>query len=94
MTNPEGANPEAANPEGANPGGATPQAQFAVIGGSGFYALEELGTVESWRPETPYGSPSDAIVIGSVGAKRVAFLPRHGVGHVLLPHEIPGRANI
>ena len=73
---------------------ASPRARFAVIGGSGFYALEALGAMERWRPETPYGPTSDAIVIGSVGTKRVAFLPRHGVGHVLLPHEIPGRANM
>lgn len=71
----------------------------AVIGGSGFYQMEGLLEVEEVRPDTPYGPPSDAITIGSLnlpGAdpQRVAFLPRHGVGHRLLPSEVPSRANI
>ena len=71
-----------------------PIAQLAVIGGSGFYKMPGLSEVERWRPTTPFGDTSDEIVIGSLHGKRVAFLPRHGVGHRLMPHEIPVRANI
>lgn len=71
-----------------------PTALLAVIGGSGFYQMPGLEDVEHWRPETPFGPTSDEIVIGSLHGKRVAFLPRHGVGHRLMPHEIPVRANI
>lgn len=77
---------------------AYPEAMLAVIGGSGFYQMPGLESLETWRPETPFGATSDEIVIGSLagveGERRVAFLPRHGRGHVLLPHEIPVRANI
>ena len=77
---------------------AFPEASLAVIGGSGFYQMPGLDGLEMWRPETPFGATSDEIVIGSLagpaGERRVAFLPRHGRGHVLLPHEIPVRANI
>ncbi len=71
-----------------------PTAQLAVIGGSGFYKMPDLTDVESWSPTTPFGDTSDEIIIGSLHGKRVAFLPRHGVGHRLMPHEIPVRANI
>ena len=71
-----------------------PTAQLAVIGGSGFYKMPGLTDVESWSPTTPFGDTSDEIIIGSVHGKRVAFLPRHGVGHRLMPHEIPVQANI
>lgn len=71
-----------------------PTALLAVIGGSGFYKMPGLEDVERWQPETPFGPTSDEIVIGSLHGKRVAFLPRHGVGHRLMPHEIPVRANI
>lgn len=71
-----------------------PRAQLAVIGGSGFYDMAELRDRECWAPQTPFGPTSDAIVIGTLRGKRAAFLPRHGVGHVLLPQEIPVRANI
>ena len=71
-----------------------PTAQLAVIGGSGFYKMPGLTDVESWSPTTPFGDTSDDIVLGSLHGKRVAFLPRHGVGHRLMPHEIPVRANI
>ena len=73
---------------------AEPTAQLAVIGGSGFYRMPGLSDVERWRPTTPFGDPSDEIVIGTVHDRRIAFLPRHGVGHRLMPHEIPVRANI
>ncbi len=71
-----------------------PTAQLAVIGGSGFYKMPGLTDVDTWSKTTPFGDTSDDIVIGSLHGKRVAFLPRHGVGHRLMPHEIPVRANI
>ena len=73
---------------------AQPRASLAVIGGSGFYRMPGLESLETWTPETPFGAASDELAIGSLEGRRVAFLPRHGRGHVLLPHEIPVRANI
>jgi 5'-methylthioadenosine phosphorylase len=70
------------------------QATIGLIGGSGLYAMKELENVEEVQIETPYGSPSDAYVLGTLGGQRVAFLPRHGRGHRLLPTEVPARANI
>ncbi|MGQ9572635.1 MAG: S-methyl-5'-thioadenosine phosphorylase [Dehalococcoidia bacterium] len=71
------------------------EARVAVIGGSGFYRMEGLADVEEVRIEkTPFGQPSDAIVVGTLDGVRVAFLPRHGRGHRILPSEVPGRANI
>ncbi|MCS6801848.1 MAG: S-methyl-5'-thioadenosine phosphorylase [Chloroflexota bacterium] len=70
-------------------------AEFAVIGGSGLYALEEgFIKLEEVDIDTPFGKPSDRIVIGEIAGKRVAFLPRHGVGHRISPTELPVRANI
>ena len=66
----------------------------AVIGGSGFYQMDGLADIEQLLVETPYGPPSDAITIGTLDGQRVAFLPRHGVGHRILPSELPNRANI
>ncbi len=71
-----------------------PRARIAVIGGSGFYEMEGVGGLEEVRLETPFGPPSDSIVIGTLDGERVAFLPRHGRGHRLLPAEVPSRANI
>jgi 5'-methylthioadenosine phosphorylase len=71
-----------------------PEATIGVIGGSGLYAMDGLGDVERTELSTPFGSPSDAYVLGTVGGQRVAFLPRHGVGHRLTPSEVPSRANI
>jgi 5'-methylthioadenosine phosphorylase len=70
------------------------EATLGVIGGSGFYEMEGLSDVRRVQVETPFGSTSDAIVIGLLDGTRVAFLPRHGVGHRLLPSELPVRANI
>jgi 5'-methylthioadenosine phosphorylase len=70
------------------------EASVAVIGGSGFYQMEGLGDLQELRPETPFGPTSDAIVIGTLEGQRVAFLPRHGVGHRILPGELPVKANI
>ena len=69
-------------------------AEIGVIGGSGFYALEELRDAERLEVETPFGAPSGPIVAGTLEGRRVAFIARHGEGHRLLPSEVPARANI
>lgn len=71
-----------------------PEASVAVIGGSGFYQIEGLSDIEEVYPNTPFGRPSDSIVIGTLEGRRVAFLPRHGRGHRFSPTEVPMRANI
>jgi 5'-methylthioadenosine phosphorylase len=68
--------------------------RYAIIGGSGLYQMPELEAVETRQIETPFGSTSDAITVGTLRGQRVAFLPRHGRGHVLTPSEVPYRANI
>lgn len=70
------------------------EARLAVIGGSGLYEIEGLSDIEEVRVKTPFGDPSDTIVLGSLGGARIAFLPRHGRGHRILPTELPVRANI
>ncbi len=70
------------------------RADFAVIGGSGLYQLEELTDVRRTNIPTPYGQPSDAIVTGTLDGLRVAFLPRHGAGHTITPSAVPARANL
>lgn len=67
---------------------------IGVIGGSGLYQMEGLEEVESLRLDTPFGDPSDSLVSGCLGGRRVLFLPRHGVGHRLMPHEINHKANL
>ena len=67
-------------------------AEIGVIGGSGFY--EFLDDAEEIELQTPYGPPSDPLVIGTVAGRRVAFLPRHGRDHRFPPHRIPYRANL
>jgi len=67
---------------------------IGVIGGSGLYQIEGLENLRFEKIDTPFGSPSDEYAIGTIGGKEVAFLPRHGRGHVLLPDEINFRANI
>jgi 5'-methylthioadenosine phosphorylase len=66
----------------------------AIIAGSGFYELAGLENARELRLDTPFGSPSDRIVVGRLGNDEVAFLARHGPGHRLLPSEINHRANI
>jgi 5'-methylthioadenosine phosphorylase len=66
----------------------------AIIGGSGLYKLDGLTDVQEIEVTTPFGQPSDAIITGELEGVRVAFLPRHGRGHVLSPTELPARANI
>jgi len=68
--------------------------QIGIIGGSGLYQMPELQNVRERAVETPFGSPSDAFIIGELDGVTVAFLPRHGRGHKLLPTELPFRANI
>lgn len=68
--------------------------KIGVIGGSGLYEIEDLTDIEEVRVGTPFGEPSDAITIGTLKAVRVAFLPRHGKGHRIMPTELPVRANI
>jgi 5'-methylthioadenosine phosphorylase len=69
-------------------------AQIGIIGGSGLYQMPELKDVEEVKVDTPFGSPSDAFIIGTLQQQRVAFLPRHGRGHRFTPTEVPFRANI
>jgi len=71
-----------------------PQATLGIIGGSGLYSMPGLTDTKEIRVKTPFGDPSDAIVLGTLEGKRVAFLARHGRGHRLLPGEINYRANI
>ena len=67
---------------------------IGIIGGSGLYEIEGFEEISEQTVVTPFGEPSDPIVTGRIGGRRVCFLPRHGVGHRLLPHEINHRANI
>jgi len=68
--------------------------RLAIIGGSGLYAMEGVWDVKTVRPDTPFGAPSDEITLATLNDVRIAFLPRHGRGHRLLPTEVPSRANI
>lgn len=70
------------------------EAKIGIIGGSGVYEMEALTDVEEIQIETPFGAPSDAYMVGTLEGMRVAFLPRHGRGHRLLPTELNARANI
>ncbi|HEB54580.1 MAG TPA: S-methyl-5'-thioadenosine phosphorylase [bacterium] len=67
---------------------------LGIIGGSGLYDLPGLENRELVELETPFGKPSDTVLTGTLHGVRMAFLPRHGRGHVLAPHELPFRANI
>ena len=67
---------------------------LAVIGGSGLYNFNELEDVVSLELDTPFGKPSSPITIGKLEGKPVAFLARHGIGHIFPPSEVPYRANI
>lgn len=73
---------------------AQPSARIGVIGGSGLYGMEGLTNLEELHIATPFGDPSDAIMLGKLGEVPIAFLPRHGRGHRLSPTEVPARANI
>lgn len=67
---------------------------FAVIGGSGLYAMSSLSDIQEHHLETPFGKPSSPILVGTLEGKRIAFLARHGIGHVISPTEVNYRANI
>lgn len=69
-------------------------ATIGIIGGSGLYQMDELTDVSERTVDTPYGPPSDVIVLGTLRGRRVAFLPRHGRGHRINPTQVPYRANI
>jgi len=69
-------------------------ATIGIIGGSGLYQMAELENVEEISVDTPFGSPSDSFIVGTLENNRVAFLPRHGRGHRFTPTEVPFRANV
>jgi 5'-methylthioadenosine phosphorylase len=71
-----------------------PGADIGIIGGSGLYEMEGVGDVTELALETPFGSPSDHLMLGTLEGQRVAFLPRHARGHRLLPGELNYQANI
>ena len=68
--------------------------KLAIIGGSGLYNMDGLQAAKEYKTETPFGMPSAPIIIGELEGQRVAFLARHGVGHHIMPSEVPYRANI
>lgn len=68
--------------------------RIGIIGGSGLYQMPELTDIEEVALTTPFGAPSDAYLVGTLEGERVAFLPRHGRGHRILPTDLPFRANI
>ncbi|WP_414623075.1 S-methyl-5'-thioadenosine phosphorylase [Calothrix sp. CCY 0018] len=70
------------------------QAQIGVIGGSGLYKMDALKDIQEVQVKTPFGKPSDALIVGKLEGTSVAFLPRHNRNHTLLPSELPFRANI
>ncbi len=70
------------------------QAQIGIIGGSGLYKMSDLKNIKEITIETPFGNPSDVLVLGDLAETTVAFLPRHGRNHHLSPSELPFRANI
>jgi 5'-methylthioadenosine phosphorylase len=67
---------------------------LAVIGGSGLYSMAGLVDTVEYKLDTPFGMPSAPVVIGTLEGKRIAFLARHGIGHTLMPTQVPYRANI
>ena len=69
-------------------------ADIGIIGGSGLYEMEGLTDVKEVKIKTPFGDPSDKFILGTLSGRRLAFLPRHGKGHRILPTEINFRANI
>ena len=68
--------------------------KIGIIGGSGLYKMDALKDVREVSLDTPFGSPSDALILGTLDGTEVAFLARHGRGHHFLPTELPFRANI
>jgi len=70
------------------------EAKIGIIGGSGLYKMEGMSGVEEVKLNTPFGEPSDTIILGNLEGARIAFLPRHGKGHRISPGELPAKANI
>jgi 5'-methylthioadenosine phosphorylase len=70
------------------------KADIGILGGTGLYGIDGISGLETVHLETPFGSPSDAYLIGALEGRSVAFLSRHGRGHRLLPSDINYRANI
>jgi 5'-methylthioadenosine phosphorylase len=70
------------------------ETKVGIIGGSGLYKMEGMTGMEKVRISTPFGEPSDAIILGNLEGVKVAFLPRHGEGHRISPSELPVKANI
>ncbi len=68
--------------------------KIGIIGGSGLYKMEALQNVAEVRVKTPFGDPSDALITGEIDGVKVAFIPRHGRNHHLMPSEVPYRANV
>ena len=68
--------------------------KIGIIGGSGLYDIDGIEVLDELDIDTPFGKPSDKILVGSLNGRRVAFLPRHGRGHVHNPTQVPVRANI
>lgn len=68
--------------------------KIGVIGGSGLYNMPQLTNIEERQIDTPFGAPSDALILGTLNDTRVVFVPRHGRGHVYSPTEVPYQANI
>jgi 5'-methylthioadenosine phosphorylase len=71
-----------------------PNTKIGIIGGTGLYQIEGLNNTEKVSMHTPFGNPSDSYLVGQLDGIPVAFLPRHGIGHRILPHELNFRANI
>jgi len=70
------------------------KAEIGIIGGSGLYKLDRIGNIEEVNVSTPFGYPSDTIIVGELEGVGVAFLARHGRGHFISPTDVPSRANI
>ncbi len=70
------------------------EVKIGVIGGSGLYQMDGITEMKKVKVDTPFGKPSDDIVLGNLGGVGIAFLPRHGEGHRISPSELPARSNI
>jgi 5'-methylthioadenosine phosphorylase len=70
------------------------RAEIGILGGTGLYQMEGFSDVRELAVPTPFGEPSDSLVLGTLEGRQVAFLPRHGRGHRLLPHELNYQANV
>ena len=70
------------------------EVKIGVIGGSGLYEMEGMTEIEEVKVGTPFGEPSDAVILGNLRGVKVAFLSRHGEGHRISPSELPAKANI